>query len=117
MEYLVNMLQIFLVLGVFTLGTYLLMKKLKNKQFRRLSSNRMIQVIDGVQIGMKDEVMLLKIGSEYIVMSTNNGQMIGLRQKEILPIEDDFHKLLQKDGSSPLSSTFVQRLKKKVARG
>ena len=116
MEYALQLIKLLFVLGLFAFGAYILMKKIKTKQRHKVSDNRLIQVIDGIQIGLKDEVLLMKLGKEYIVMNTISGQMLALKSEEMVPQEEDFNAFLAKENPSLSLRGLASELKKRAKK-
>lgn len=117
MEYFIQLLKLVSILSFFIFGAYIFMKKIKKQQLNKVSPNKMIQVIDGVQVGMKDEVVLMKVGTEYVLLSTNSGTMIPLNQKEIVSPSEDFDEMFAKNNPNialkGLAKNFKDGLMKK----
>lgn len=116
MEYIIQMFKLILVLAIFVVAAYYVIKQMKKKQLTKISSNRMIQVIDGVQIGMRDEVVLMKVGKEYILMSASSGQMLALKQEVIEAPEADFDDLFAKESPTLALKGIVKGLKDGVMK-
>jgi flagellar biogenesis protein FliO len=105
------MFKLIVVLTIFISAAYLLLKTLKKKQLKKVSPNKMIQVIDGVQVGMREEIILMKVGKEYILLSSNSGQMLALNQEEIMVPNQNFDELLVKENPSLALKDLVKGLK------
>lgn len=116
MEYIGQMLKLILVLALFVVAAYFVIKAMKKKQLTKISPNRMIQVIDGVQIGIKDEVVLMKVGKEYILLSASSGQMLALNQEEIKAPEEDFDDLFAKESPTMALKGIVKGLRDGVVK-
>lgn len=100
MDYIFQLFKLILILFAFIAITYYVLKNVKNKRINKVSPNRMLQVIDGVSIGMKEEVVLMKVGKEYILLSMNSGNMIALNQEEIVVSEESFDDLMESKNPS-----------------
>lgn len=89
---------------------------MKKRQFNKVSPNRLIQVIDGVSIGMKEEVILMKVGKEYILMSVNSGQMTPLKQEEIIAPEEDFDEYFARENPTIALKGMTKTLKERMVK-
>lgn len=116
MDYFIELFKLIIVLSVFVGAMYLLLKKMKKGRFNKVSTNRMIQVIDGVQIGMKEEIVLLKVGKEYFIMSLNSGYMTPLKQEEIHIPEEQFDDLFARENPTLALKGLVKTLKDGVKK-
>jgi flagellar biogenesis protein FliO len=100
-NYFSGMFQLLFILALFGAGSYFLMRKMKKKQLRMTSENHMIQVVDGVQMGMNQNLYLVKVGTEMVLMSSGSSgvSMIKLEQTEIKDPKEQFDELFQKETS------------------
>lgn len=116
MEYFLELLKLIVILAIFIGVSYVVMKKMKKSRFQKHSANRLIQVIDGVQIGMKEEIALIKVGNEYILVSLSSGNMVPLKQTEIKPNQEDFADLLVSETTSKTWKDVSLSIKNKLVK-
>lgn len=116
MDYILQLLKLLVVLALFIGATYFVLKNMKKRQINKVSPNGLIQVIDGVSIGMKEEVILLKVGKEYILMSVGSGQMLGLRQEEIAAPEVDFDEYFARENPTMALKGLTKTLKERMVK-
>lgn len=116
MEYVIQLFKLILVLSLFIFAAYAVAKHMKKKQLTKVSPNRLIQVIDGVQVGMKEEVVLMKIGKEYILLSLSSGHLLALKQDEIVAPEKEFSAMLEQGKESIPLTEMVKNLKSGVLK-
>lgn len=100
-NYFSGMFQLLLLLALFGAGSYFLMRKLKKKQLHMTSEHHMIQVVDGVSVGLNQSLYLVKVGTEMILMSSGSSgvSMIKLEQTEIKDPKEQFDEMFQKETS------------------
>lgn len=96
MDYAIQLVNIIIILAIFTIGSMFLMKKLKKGKFKKISEHNKMQIVDGLQIGMGQNVYLLKVNGENILLATNSTaiNMINLGKGEIENPKESFEQKL-----------------------
>lgn len=118
MQYLFELLKLIFVMALLISLGFFILNKMKQNKTNKISANRMIQVVDTIGIGFKDEVNLLKVGDEYIVMSASSGQMIALKQTEIKSVEAKFEQYFENEKTEAQTKwkDIAQHFKEKVIK-
>lgn len=102
MHYIWPLLQALVCIGVLTFGTYIMVKKLKKNQFTRHSQHSLIQIVDGMNMGMNQQMYLVKVGEEYLVTTFGNQgvQMVKLEQTTFRDPKESFQGYFEQEKSS-----------------
>lgn len=118
MEYTIQMIKLLFILGLFAFGTYVMMKQMKKRQYKKISENRFIQVVDGVNVGMGQGVYLMKVGEEYIMMSSgNNGvAMMKLEQKELSDPKEKWDEVFAQENPNVALQNILKATKERFIK-
>ncbi|WP_336770261.1 hypothetical protein [Bacillus bombysepticus] len=110
-----GLLQLIVILGAMFAGLFYLQKWLKKAERHRRSDRGVIQIVDRMRLGMKDEVMLTKVGDEYLMYSTVSGAFTRLEQKDIKVIDEDFDEFFNNEGPNVFQS-IKNKVNKKMVK-
>lgn len=119
MGYMWSMVQALLCIGLLTVGTYYLVKKLKNKQFTKTSQHSLMQIVDGMNMGMNQQMYLIKVGEEYLV-ATFGGQgtqMVKLDQTNFRDPKEGFEQYFEQDKPSYVLKDTAKKIKGRLMKG
>lgn len=100
MAYIFEVGKMIFVMGIIVFAGYYALKKLNSSKSRRISANKMIQLVDTMPLGYKDELNLIKVGEEYILHSNSSGQMIALKEKVIKERQEEFGNYFENEEES-----------------
>lgn len=91
MEYLL----LIIVLSIIAIGLFYTKKKVQKRQFNQNSFKNIIQVVDGIQVSMGNNMYLTKVGEEYVLVAIgqNGINMVKLDQKEIVDPKEQFDEM------------------------
>lgn len=116
MDYFLSLLKVLVIFGVIAWGLYYTAKKLKKNHLSQKSTNGMIEIQDGVTIGMNQGVYLLKVGNEQVLVTNgkNGVHMIKMNEKKEQTKENFEEMFTEVDPSSALKQyqkEFGEKLK------
>jgi flagellar biogenesis protein FliO len=116
MGYVLELLKLVLILSLFAFASFYIVKKLKKLQFSQMSQNNIIQMIDGVQVSLGQNIYLTKVGEEYIVVAISSGgtSMIKLDQKEIADPKEQFDELFKLEEPNIALKTFSKNMRERL---
>ena len=102
MHYIWPLFQALVCIVVLTFGTYIMVKKLRKNQFARQSQHSLMQIVDGMNIGMNQQMYLVKVGEEYLVATFGNQgvQMLKLEQTTFRDPKESFQGYFDQEKTS-----------------
>jgi len=112
MEYI----KLILILSVIAFLAFYFKKKIQQKQFNQVSQNSIIQVVDGVQVALGNNLYLTKVGEEYILvaMGSNGVDMIKLDQKELNDPKEKFDQMFGNENPNIALQTMTKTMKERL---
>lgn len=118
MDYFIQLLKMLFVLLLLGAGSYFAVKYMKKKQTSQVSENRMMQVIDGMQVNMNQSVYLMKVGEEYVLLSTGNSGvgMMSLNQKQIDDPKEKWDEAFGEENSVSMMKSLTKMTKEKLKK-
>jgi len=116
MGYIWELVKLVLILSLFAFASFYIVKKLKKRQFSQMSQNNIIQMIDGVQVSLGQNIYLTKVGEEYIVVAMSSGgtSMIKLDAKELADPKEQFDELFKIEEPTIALKTFSKTMKDRL---
>lgn len=121
MNYIWALLQALICIGILTFGTYIAVKKMKNKQFVKTSQHGLMQIIDGMSIGMNQQMYLVKVGDEEYFIATFGNQghdMLPLQTKKFRDPKETFEKqYFEPEKPSYLLKDTAKKIKERLMQG
>lgn len=118
MGYVWAMVQALLCIGLLTLLTYLTLKKVKKGQFTKTSQHSLMQIVDGMNIGMSQQMYLVRVGEEYLVATFGNQgvQMVKLDQKTFRDPKESFQELFEQEKPSYALKDTAKKIKGRLMK-
>jgi len=117
MNYIWALGQVLLCLGILIAGTYFLVKKMSNKQFNKSSQYSLMQVVDGMNIGVNQKLLLAKVGEEYVVIMTGNqGQMLKLDERTFKDPKESFQDMFESENPTYTLKNTMKTIKGRLTK-
>lgn len=116
MGFIWGFIKLLFTMGIILVGFFYLNKMLRKAEKSRRSENGMIQIIDRMRIGMKDEVILCKIGEEYMLYPTSSGTITLLTQKQIKPYTEDFQEYFESQNPKQLFNNVMDKVNDRLVK-
>lgn len=90
-------------------GLFYLQKWMKQAEMKKRSEQGLIQTADRMRIGLKDELVLVKVGNEYLLYSSASGSFVKLETKEFPEMKPEFSEYFHAE-----KLDVFQQIKRKV---
>lgn len=105
-----------IVLAAFAFIAYYLKKNVQKRQFSQVSQKNIIQIVDGVQVTMGNNMYLTKIGEEYVLvaMGSNGVNMLKLEQTEFVDPKEQFDAMFGQENPTVALNSLTKSVKDRL---
>lgn len=106
-----------IVLSAMAISLLYMKKKIQQRQFNQASYKNIIQVVDGVQVSMGNNMYLMKVGEEYILASVgqHGTSMIKMDQKEFKDPKEEFDEMFGEQNPNISLTGLKKKFKSKLS--